>query len=149
MSVTSITVQEFLNDKIAKLEEVGRQLPQVPLPTMSFLLEGMYLRQCCIPGGTAFVGREHKKPHYFICAKGSAQITTEEGIKLISAGMILMVKPGSKRAGVTVEDTVFVTVHRTDETDLSEIEADLVVFDSQAQFGVNNVILNKLQEKPS
>ena len=138
----------LMNEKITALEEVGRQLPQVPLPTASFLLEGMYLRQCCIPAGTAFVGREHKKPHYFICAKGSAQITTENGIELIHRGMVLMVKPGMKRAGVTVEDTVFVTVHRTDETDLASIEDDLVIFDSNACFGVGNQIIKSL-EKPS
>src|SRR5271165_3520889 len=140
---------EFLNGKISQLEEVGRRLPQVALPTMSFLLEGMYLRQCCIPGGTAFVGREHKKQHYFICAKGSAQITTDNGIELIRAGMVLMVPPGSKRAGVTVEDTVFITVHRTEETDLAAIEDDLVILDSKARFGVGNAMLPERLEKPS
>ena len=134
-------VSEYIQGQITKLEDIGRQLPQVPLPTGNYLLEGMYLRQCCIPGGTAFVVREHKKPHFFICARGSAQITTENGIELIKAGMMLMVKPGSKRAGVTIEDTVFITVHRTDVTELAAIEDDLVIFDSRAMFGVGNQIL--------
>jgi len=142
-------ITKDIQRNIGKLEAIARQLPQVPLPTKSFLLEGMYLRQCCIPGGTAFIGREHKKPHYFICAKGSAQITTDEGISLIQAGMVLMVAAGSKRAGVTVEDTVFVTVHRTDKTDLAEIEDDLVVIDCNARFGVNNQILPGPLEKLS
>jgi mannose-6-phosphate isomerase-like protein (cupin superfamily) len=126
---------------IEKFQEAARRLPQVSLPTMSFLLEGMYLRQCLIPAGTAFVGREHKKPHYFICAKGSAQVTTDKGIKLLTAGMCLMVEPGHKRAGVTVEDTVFITIHRTEYTELSEIEDDLVVFDPAARFTVGNKAL--------
>jgi hypothetical protein len=142
-------VSQFLNHQISELESIARQLPQTRLPTQSFLLEGMYLRQCCIPAGTAFVGREHKKPHYFICAKGEAQITTETGISLIRAGMVLMVAPGMKRAGVTVEDTVFITVHLTEETELSAIEDDLVIFDSRARFGVNNEPLELLEEKLS
>lgn len=142
-------ITQFLNEKIEALVEVTRHLPQTKLPTQSFLLEGMYLRQCCIPAGTAFVGREHKKPHYFICAKGEAQITTETGISLISSGMILMVAPGMKRAGVTTEDTVFITVHRTEETDLAAIEDDIAVFDSRARFGLNNELLPDLLEKPS
>lgn len=141
------SVIENVQDQINRLAEVGSRLPQVSLPTMSFLLEGMYLRQCLIPGGTAFVGREHKKPHYFICAKGSAQVTIDEGIKLLTSGMVLMVPPGMKRAGVTCEDTVFITIHRTEETDLQAIEADLVVYDCRSRFGVGN--LPTTIEKPS
>ena len=131
-------VEQLMDERIERLIEVIMPLPRIDLPTMSFLLEGMYLRQCCIPAGTAFVGRKHKKPHYFICAKGSASITVDDGIQFIKAGMVLMVKPGHQRAGVTVEDTVFITVHRTEETELPAIEDDLVVFDSRALYGINN-----------
>lgn len=134
-------IASTMEEVIEKLADVARGLPQVSLPTMSFLLEGMYLRQCLIPAGTAFVGREHKKPHYFICARGSAQVTTAEGIKLLTSGMVLMVEPGHKRAGVTCEDTVFITVHRTEATNLSEIEDDLVVFDPHSRFGEGNKLL--------
>ena len=140
-------VEQLMDERIERLIEVIMPLPRIDLPTMSFLLEGMYLRQCCIPAGMAFVGRQHKKPHYFICAKGSAQITVEGSIQLIKSGMVLLVEPGHKRAGVTVEDTVFITVHRTSETDLPAIEEDLVVFDSRATYGINNALLHKLEEK--
>lgn len=142
------SLTERLEENLSTLVEIVKHIPQVPMPTKSFLLEGMYLRQCCIPAGTAFVGRKHKKPHYFICAKGEAQITTDNGIELIRAGMVLMVAPGSHRAGVTVEDTVFITIHRTEETDLAAIEDDLVTFDSRARYGVNNEILPLLEKPP-
>src|SRR5271166_319610 len=132
-----------LEHSIDKVQELGRHLPQQSLPTMSFLLEGMYARQCLIPAGTLFVGREHKKPHYFICAAGAATVTTESGLKQLRAGMVLMVEPGYKRMGITTEDTVFITVHRTDETDLKNIEDDLVVMDPNSRFGVGNELLPK------
>lgn len=138
MSVTKARIEELI--------DVGRQLPQTQLPTLNFLLEGMYLRQCCIPAGTAFVGREHKKPHYFIVAKGRAVCTTDEGVAEVYAGMIFLVKPGSQRVGITLEDSVFITVHRTKETNLEAIEADLVVFDPKARFGVSNQLLPNLIE---
>ncbi len=134
-----------LEHSIDKVQEFGRRLPQQSLPTMSFLLEGMYARQCCIPAGTLFVGREHKKPHYFICAMGAASVTTESGLKQMRAGMILMVEPGHKRMGITTEDTVFITVHRTEETDLHNIEDDLVVLDPHSRFGLNNELLPLLE----
>ncbi len=134
-----------LKHSIVKVEKLARQLPQQSLPTMSFLLEGMYCRQCLIPAGTLFVGREHKVPHYFICARGAAAVTTEDGIKQLTAGMILMVAPGHKRMGIASEDTVFITVHRTNETDLSKIEDDIVVSDPLSRFGINNQLLEVLK----
>jgi hypothetical protein len=129
--------------KVEKLVEVGRQLPQVPLPTKSFLLEGMYLRQCAIPAGTCFVGRVHKVPHYFLITKGSCGIHTPEGIKVIRAGMVFMSDPGVQRVGVTYEDCIFATIHRTEATNLKDIEDDMVEFSPVSRFGVGNEMLQK------
>jgi quercetin dioxygenase-like cupin family protein len=146
MSVTEIN----MTDRIQALKAAAQDLPQVHMPTKHFLLEGMYARQILIPSGTAFVGRKHKKPHYFMCLKGGAMVTLEDGsIGNLQAGMILMSPPGVQRAGLTYEDTIFVTIHRTEETDLPDIEADCTEFDPSARYGVGNEILQILPEKPS
>lgn len=134
-------------EKIDKLIEGLRNLPQVEMPTLHWLLDGMYCRQIMIPEGTVFVGRVHKKPHYFMVLKGSAAVSTEEGLKEIRAGNVLMAPPGMKRVGITHEDTIFVTVHRTDATTLEEIADDLVEFDARARYGIRNDILPELLGK--
>jgi hypothetical protein len=128
-------------EKIEGLIEELRKVPQVQMPTCHWLLEGMYCRQILIPEGTVFVGRVHKKPHYFMCLKGSAAISTEDGLQEIRAGNVLMAPPGMKRIGITHEDTIFVTVHRTEATNMQDIADDLVEFDLRGRYGVNNEIL--------
>jgi hypothetical protein len=142
--------QLIMKDKIQNLKEACVDLPQTELPTQHFFLDGMYLRQCCIKAGTVFVGRVHKKDHFFIILKGSAEVTMDEKVVRMTAGMVFICPPGTRRAGVTLEDTVFAGVIRTDKTDLAEIEEDLSVYDPTARFGVGNVMLPaRLKHEPN
>ena len=133
--------QLIMKDKIQALKEACVDLPQTALPTQHFFLDGMYLRQCFIPAGTVFVGRVHKKDHFFLIMKGSAEVTMDEKVVRMVAGMAFICPPGTRRAGVTLEDSVFAGVIRTDKTDLAEIEEDLAIYDPTARFGVGNEML--------
>ena len=145
MSVTEIS----MTDKIDALKAAVKNVPQVVMPTRHFLVEGMYARQILIPAHTAFVGRKHKKPHYFMCLAGGAMVTADDGsIHNVRAGMVLMSALGTQRIGVTYADTVFVGIFRTDETDLAKIEDDLVEFDPTARYGVGNEILEIPPKEP-
>lgn len=133
--------QLIMKDKIQRLKEACVDLPQTELPTQHFFLDGMYLRQCFIPAGTVFVGRVHKKDHFFMVLKGSSQVTMDERVVTMKAGMVFLCPPGTRRAGLTLEDCVFAGVIRTDKTDIAEIEEDLSVYDPTARFGVGNELL--------
>jgi len=132
---------------IEELKQLGQNVPQVVMPTLHFLVDGMYVRQIRIPAHTAFVGRKHKKFHYFMCLAGGAWVTAEGSEPAnIKAGMVLLCRPGEQRIGVTYDETIFVTVHRTDETQLGSIEDDCVEFDPTSRYGVGNEILQILPE---
>lgn len=143
--MSELTVQ----GQVDRLHDIMRHYPQVKMPTQHFLLDGIYVRQIFIPAGTAFVGRVHKKQHYFMVLKGSAAVTTESGPTILQAGMVLMSGPGTRRAGVTAEDCIFCSIHRTEATCLADIEEDLVEFDPTSRYGVGNEILPPLVEKLS
>lgn len=49
-----------------------------------------------------------------------------------------MSAPGTERAVYSHEDSLCVTVHRTDERDLDKIEADLIEPDETALFDARN-----------
>lgn len=136
MSVTEISMQ----DRIQAFKLAARELPQTEIPTQHFILDGIYVRQTFIPKGTVFVGRVHKKPHFFMVLKGLAEVTMDESIVTLRAGMTLMCPPGTRRAGICLEDTVFAGVFRTEKTDLKDIEAELTEFDPTCRFGVGNEI---------
>lgn len=138
--------QLVMADKIENLKQAGVKLPQEDIPTQHFLFNGIYIRQTFIRAGIVFVGRRQKQEHCFMVLKGSAEITIDEGVHIVTAGMTLLCKPGARRAGHTLEDTVFAGVYRTDKTSIKEIEAELTEFDPTCPFDENNRVIPELHE---
>jgi hypothetical protein len=54
----------------------------------------------------------------------------------LEASTVIKSKPGIKRVGYAHEDTVWITVHPTDETDLDKLEENLIAksFDEVLEF---------------
>lgn len=123
---------------VEKLQAEMAKLPQVELPTQHFFADGMYCRYLPRPKDTLIVGKVHKKEHFYIVVHGSVLVTTDEGVKEIKAPSVIVSKPGTKRAVLALEDSVCLTVHRTDKTDLDEIEAELIEPDITALFDASN-----------
>jgi hypothetical protein len=117
------------------------KMPQADLQTEHYFSEsGMYCRKVFRPAGTLIVGKVHKQHHLFLCAMGEIIAWTENGMKRLQAGDVVESKPGTKRVTLAVTDAIGVTVHRTDKTDLDEIEAELVEPDNTALFDSSNLL---------
>jgi quercetin dioxygenase-like cupin family protein len=113
-------------------------MPQAELVTEHQFSPGMYMRKLYRPAGTLIVGKVHKEPHFFLCAKGEIIAWTESGMKRLQAGDVIESKPGTKRVTLSVTDAIGITIHRTDKTDLDEIEAELIEPDTTALFDARN-----------
>lgn len=113
-------------------------MPQAELVTEHQFSPGMYMRKLYRPAGTLIVGKVHKEPHFFLCAKGEIIAWTENGMKRLQAGDVIESKPGTKRVTLAVTDAIGITIHRTDKTDLDEIEAELIEPDPSALFDARN-----------
>jgi hypothetical protein len=59
-------------------------------------------------------------------------------MKKLQAGDVIESKPGTKRVTLAVTDAIGITIHRTDKTDLDEIEAELIEPDETALFDSSN-----------
>jgi len=117
------------------------QMPQANLQTEHYFSEsGMYCRKVFRPAGTLIVGKVHKQHHLFLCAMGEIIAWTENGMKRLQAGDVVESKPGTKRVTLAVTDAIGVTIHRTDKTDLDEIEAELIEPDNTALFDSSNLL---------
>jgi hypothetical protein len=115
------------------------KMPQAELQTEHYFSEsGMYCRKVFRPAGTLIVGKVHKHHHLFLCAMGEIIAWTENGMKRLQAGDVVESKPGTKRVTLAVTDAIGMTVHRTDKTDLDEIEAELVELDEKSMFDSGN-----------
>jgi quercetin dioxygenase-like cupin family protein len=125
--------------EILRLEAIMREMPQsTDLVTEHNFSEGMYARKVWRPAGTTIVGKVHLKPHLFICAMGEILVLTETGTRTLKAGDVLESQAGTKRVTYAVTDAIGITVHRTDKTDLDEIEAELIEPDAMALFDARN-----------
>jgi quercetin dioxygenase-like cupin family protein len=126
-------------NQINRLQEEMLKMPQAEdMITDHFFADGMYSRRVFRKAGTLIVGKVHKKDHFFICTKGEIIAWTEKGMKKLSAGDIIECKQGTKRVTLATMDSIGTTVHRTDKTNLDEIEAELIESDETALFDSSN-----------
>lgn len=125
--------------QIDRLQEEVSKLPQADgLITDHFFSDGMYCRKVFRKAGTLIIGKVHLKDHFFICTKGEIIAWTEKGMKKLTAGDIIECKRGTKRVTLATVDSIGTTVHRTDKTDLDDIEAELIEPDEKALFDSSN-----------
>lgn len=89
------------------------------------LIDGVYTRTLFIPKGSLLIGKIHLKECVNIVAKGDISVLTETGSGRFKAGHVAVSQPGIQKVGFAHEDTVFINVFRTDETDIEKIEAQV------------------------
>lgn len=119
-----------------ELESKLSDQPQEKLDTKRTLGGGMIAQEILIKKGTTLTGQIHKKEHLNIVVSGLIAVATEDGEALIDAryGPVTLVsRPGTKRAGHALEDTVWITLHTFDE---SMTDDDIVTNDA----GFKNLI---------
>ena len=102
-----------MNDlvKIHHLEDAMRNMPQAEVETDHYFADGMYARVLKRKAGTLIVGKVHKKEHLYICTRGLVQVYMYNEVKMMSAGDLIVSKPGTKRAVLALEDSICMTVH--------------------------------------
>jgi hypothetical protein len=127
-------------EQVDRLQAEMVKMPQAELTTEHLFSPGMYMRKVFRPAGTLIVGKIHKEPHFFLCAKGEIIAWTETGMRRLQAGDVVESKPGTKRVTLAVTDAIGITIHRTEKTDLDEIEAELIEPDETALFNAQNDI---------
>ena len=132
-------------EDIKKLQREMAKLPQLNLKTRHYFADGMYLREVPRPAGTTIVGKVHKREHFYIVLQGEVTIAGDGKRERVRAPAIFISKPGTKRAVYAHEDSICITVHRTDQTDLDEIERELVEDDKTALFDARNGFKNLLE----
>jgi quercetin dioxygenase-like cupin family protein len=142
MNVLTLSTQ-VTKEQIERLQIQMAAMPQAELLTEHSFSPGMYLRKVFRPAGTLIVGKVHKEPHFFLCVKGEIIAWTEGGMKHLYAGDVLESKPGTKRVTLAVTDAIGITIHRTDKTNLDEIETELIEPDTAALFDSSNKLKMK------
>jgi quercetin dioxygenase-like cupin family protein len=121
-------------DKILRLQDsmldlvkqTGESVDEL-CPVTHHFAPGLYAREMLIPAGVTLVGKMHRFDHLCVVLRGRILVATETGTKEIVGPAMFTSPAGVKRAGVAIEDTVWITYHPTEKTDLAQIEADVIV----------------------
>jgi quercetin dioxygenase-like cupin family protein len=128
---------KYLEDtlKSPEIEAAGMQRldPEDPVMLTHWFTRGIYARQFKMRAGSIVVGKLHAQEHLCIISAGRAVVTTEEGTQEIAAPCMFVSPAGSKRALVILEDMVWTTIHRTEETDPVKLEAELILGEDEPQ----------------
>ena len=120
----------FIN-KVFDIEAVIGNLPDAKFgddatPLKHTFADGLYIREMRAPKGMLNVSKLHKTTHPFFILEGDVSIQTPEGVVRLKAPYFGITKAGTKRVVYFHEDTVWITVHATKETDLKKIEEELI-----------------------
>lgn len=132
------TPKAISKEDICNWEGLVKQSPdQIELEVKNYFAPGIpgchsiYARELFIPKGVILTGKIHKYPQLNIMSKGKMRVLIDEKLVLIEAPFTIVSPAGTKRIAQALEDTVWVTIHATDETDLEVIEHKFIAQDEE------------------
>lgn len=120
-------------EKVLALEARMLEQPQLDLPVKHHFAPGLYARELFIPKGTLLTGKIHKTEHLNVMASGELSVLIDDAVRRVRAPLVVLSRPGTKRIALAHEDTVWITFHATNETDVPTLE-QMLVCDTDAEY---------------
>lgn len=131
-------------EKICDLEREIQKLPQVDCPVRHYFAGGMAAREMTIPAGVVLTGAVHRHEHLCTISKGRILVSTDDGMKEIAAPCTFVSKPGAKRVGYAIEETVWTTYHVTNTTDVDALIEEITESTNAELLGGADNVQSKL-----
>ena len=116
--------EPYTGDLISSIEEKCKKFEQVKCEIEHIFSDGIYSRIMKVPAGTFVIGKRHRFKTLNIMTKGKAIIHTGDNNKAkeISAPCTFVSEPLSRKMAFFIEDSEWMNVHPTEETDVDRIE---------------------------
>jgi hypothetical protein len=93
----------------------------------NYFADGMYIRKIFMPAGWRFTSKIHKTRHPFFILQGELSVFSEgEGEVHYKAPIWGITEAGTRRLLLIHSDTIWITCHATEETDLEKIEEHVI-----------------------
>lgn len=124
-----LAITEEFRSNILELQANLATYPQIDPPLKHHFAEGSYGREIFIPAGSMVIGKIHRHSHVNVISMGRVFVATEFDSQVLQAPYTFVSKPGTKRAVYAITDTIWTTIHVTNETDLQRIEDEVIAPD--------------------
>lgn len=129
------------NDKVEALQIELLKMPQADIKTIHTFLPNVYERTIEIPKNTVLTGAEHKTPYKVRLDKGTIAVTTNDGVKILTAPFEFDAPAGEQRVGLVFdEDVIWTDIYDNPDngTDIDVIEDRLYII-PECGLGANRV----------
>ena len=131
VSAKKVPEHKSVINKTLAVEEVLAKMPDARFgddcgPLEHTFADGLYVRQFTGLKNTIVVSKLHKTNHPSLVLKGDVSVLTDKGPVRIKAPYWGITKAGTKRILYFHEETIWTTVHATEETDLEKIEEEVI-----------------------
>lgn len=113
-------------EKIAILTRGLGTIPQADCPLKHYFAPGVYIREIFMPAGAIVIGKIHRTEHFNIIQKGRVRLISEDADQELTGPFTFVSKAGVQKVLEILEDTIWSTVHLTEERDLEKLEAALI-----------------------
>lgn len=118
--------------KMLVVESIIGQMPGAKFgddtcPLKHTFSDGIYIREIFMPKGMIITSALHKTNYPYFVLEGDLSVITTEGLLRIKAPYWGVTKAGTKRILYIHEDTHWITLHATDETDVEKIREEITV----------------------
>jgi hypothetical protein len=109
-------------DKVNIIESELKKFDQLELEVKHYFSLDVYVRELYIPKDTILVGKIHKYTNLNIMTKGELSVLVGDEVQRVKAPFKVISPPGTKRIAYAHEDTIWMTILGTSETDVAKIE---------------------------
>jgi hypothetical protein len=121
-NVEKIELTEFyLKNYFEGSEQTAKELP-----LEHFICNKTYVRQITLPKDIIVTGKVHNFDHTSIISKGDVTVMTPEGVTRIKAPATWISKAGTKRLIYVHEETIWATIHQSENTLVEDLEKEIV-----------------------
>lgn len=142
MSNTQLPQHQHHLASLQDFEALIAELPTAALVVKNYFSKGVYARELFIPKGTVLTGHIHKFNNLNIMSQGHLSIVMEDGSVVdVRAPHTVVSPPGTKRLAYAHEDTVWTTIHGTEETDIDKIEEHFIAHSAEAYLEFTQLLL--------
>lgn len=132
--------------RISNIEGLIAREEQMEFKIINYFSKGVYAREMFLPKGSIVVGKIHKFENLNIISKGEVSFFSIDGAHQVTAPYTFVGSPGAKRVIFAHEDTVWTTIHGTDETDIDKIEEQFIAREYAEVDGIGEDELKLIEE---
>lgn len=122
--------KEQIREMISQIEKFIRENSElIEIEVKHYFAKNLYAREMPMKKGELVIGKIHKHENFNILSQGKVSVLSIDGIKVIEAPYSFVGSSGTKRVIYAHEDTVWTTMHGTEEKDLAKIELEFIATD--------------------